>query len=431
MKIAVIGTGYVGLIQSVGLAKIGFDVFGIDIDENKIKMLNSGKIPIWEEEVEELLKKYNGKNLKFTTDFNAIKECDAVFICVGTPQSDDGTADLKYLFSAIESVKPYLEKNAIVVIKSTVPVGTNRKVKELLKDIKCDVVSNPEFLKEGSAIKDFFNTDRIVLGFEDKAKHEARDTIMNIYEYFYNKKTKFIITNWESAELIKYASNSFLAVKISFMNELSHLCNCIGADITEVAKGMGCDKRIGEHFLNAGLGYGGSCFPKDVNALMKQFCQNDMEAKIITAADNVNSELPDVFFNRISKRLKNLEGKNIACLGVAFKPNTDDLRDSRAVELKHKFLNKKANIKCFDYVGGAMDNAGKIFGDKIKICKTVNEAVKGADAIIIATEYDEFNDEDWEYIAELVNEKLIFDGRNILDEKKVKKHGFEYYGVGR
>ncbi|MCK5039907.1 MAG: UDP-glucose/GDP-mannose dehydrogenase family protein [Candidatus Aenigmarchaeota archaeon] len=431
MKIAVIGTGYVGLIQSVGLSKLGFDCFGIDIDENKIKMLNAGKSPIWEDKLEEILKKHNGKNLKFTTNFGVIEECDAVFICVGTPQSSDGTADLKYIFAAAEGVKPYLKKNAVVVIKSTVPVGTNRKVSKILEGCNCDVVSNPEFLKEGSAIDDFFNTDRVVLGFEDNTKHEARDSMMNIYSYFYEKKTKFVITDWESAELIKYASNSFLAVKISFVNEIARLCDTVGADIKDVTKGMGYDRRIGEHFLNAGLGYGGSCFPKDVNALVKQFEENKLEAKIIASADEVNLGLIDNFFDRILKKLKNPEGKNIALFGVAFKPNTDDLRESRAVELINKLLKKKANVSCFDYVDGALKNAEELLGNKIKICKTVKETAKEADVIIIATEYSQFNDEDWGAIAERVNTKLIFDGRNILDKNKVVKYGFEYFGIGR
>jgi len=431
MKIAVIGTGYVGLIQSIGLAKLGFDVYGIDIDENKIKMLNSGKSPIWEENLEELLNKHNGKNLKFTADYGVISQCDAVFVCVGTPQSEDGTADMKYIFAAAESLKPYLKENAVVVIKSTVPVGTNRKVSRLLDGSGCHVVSNPEFLKEGSAVDDFFNTDRVVLGFEDRSKHEARDTMMEIYKYFYNNKTKFVITNWESAELIKYSSNSFLAVKISFMNELAKICDKTGADIGDVAKGMGSDRRIGKDFLKAGLGYGGSCFPKDVNALIKQFEQNELNAKIVSAADEVNAGLIGDFLARISKRVSKLEGKNIAVLGAAFKPGTDDLRESRAVELMNRFLLEKANVKCFDYIDGALKNADALFDGRVEVCRSIEDAVKDADAIIIATEYSRFNDEDWEAIAGLVREKLIFDGRNVLDKNIIAKHRFEYHGIGR
>jgi len=442
MKISVIGTGYVGLIQVVGLAEFGFNVVGIDIDETKVKQLNEGKCPLYEEGLEELLKKHINKNLTFTTSYEPIKDSDVIFLCVGTPQDRDGNADLRFLFSAVEKIKETIDKDdyKVVVVKSTVPVGTNRKVKELLSEYNVDVVSNPEFLREGIAVYDFFNPERIVLGFENLRNKKPIKIMENIYYCFKEKNIPFVITNWETAELIKYASNAFLATKLSFINELAKLSDKVGANIKTVSYAMGLDPRIGNKFLNAGIGYGGSCFPKDVKALIKQFENNNIEPILIKATDKVNEEQIKWFFEKIKNYYGDLNGKVFAVLGLAFKPNTDDLRESRAIKLIDMLLEEGAIVKGFDYVKKArentinmykLDKTGAFYGYNLYILDDLYETVKDVDGIIITVEYDRFNKEDWEKIANLVKEKVIFDGRNILDVEKIKKLGFRYHGVGR
>ncbi|ADG14104.1 nucleotide sugar dehydrogenase [Methanocaldococcus infernus ME] len=440
MKISVIGTGYVGLIQAVGLAELGFEVVGVDIDSSKVKLLNKGECPLYEEGLESLLKKHVNKNLTFTTSYEPIKDSDVIFVCVGTPQDKDGNADLRYLISAIKKIKETIDKDKykVVVIKSTVPVGTNRKVKELLKGYNVDVVSNPEFLREGLAVKDFFEPDRIVLGFENLENKKPIEIMEKVYEYFKSKGVPLIITDWETSELIKYASNAFLATKISFINELAKLADKVGADIKVISKAMGLDPRIGDKFLNAGIGYGGSCFPKDVNALIYQFIDNNVEPLLIKATKEVNERQIIWFFNKIKSYYKNLNGKTFAILGLAFKPNTDDLRESRAIKLIDMLLKEGAIVKGFDYVDKARENTRNLYklklwrdyGYNIFILDDLYETVKDVDGIIIATEYN-FNKEDWEKISKLVKEKVIFDGRNVLEPEKVKKLGFKYFGVGR
>ncbi|CAB3290085.1 UDP-glucose 6-dehydrogenase [Methanocaldococcus lauensis] len=441
-KISVIGSGYVGLIQGVGLAELGFEVVGIDIDETKVKALNKGECPLYEEGLEELLKKHVNKNLVFTTSYEPIKESEIIFLCVGTPQDKDGNADLRFLFSAVEKIKETIDKNdyKVIVIKSTVPVGTNRKVKELLKDYNVDVVSNPEFLREGIAVYDFFNPERIVLGFENLDNKKPIEIMKHVYKYFDEKGIPFIITNWETAELTKYASNAFLATKISFINELAKLSDKVKADIKTISYAMGLDKRIGNKFLNAGIGYGGSCFPKDVKALIKQFENNDIEPILIKATDIVNEEQIKWFFEKIKNYYGNLNGKTFAVLGLAFKPNTDDLRESRAIKLIDMLLENGAIVKGFDYVKKARKNATNLYkfdksmafyGYNIYILDDLYETVKDVDGIIVTVEYNEFNNENWEKISNLVKRKVIFDGRNILVPEKIKKFGFTYFGVGR
>ncbi|WP_423792397.1 UDP-glucose dehydrogenase family protein [Methanocaldococcus indicus] len=441
MKISVIGTGYVGIIQAVGLAEFGFEVVGIDIDESKVKALNSGECPLYEEGLEELLKKHVNKNLTFTTSYEPIKDSEVIFLCVGTPQDKDGNADLRFLFSAVEKIKETIDKEdyKVIVIKSTVPVGTNRKVKELLRGYNVDVVSNPEFLREGIAVYDFFNPERIILGFESLDKKKPIEIMKKVYNYFEGKNVPFVITNWETAELIKYASNAFLATKISFINEIAKLADKVGADIKNISYAMGLDPRIGNKFLNAGIGYGGSCFPKDVKALIKQFENNNIEPILIKATDRVNEEQIKWFFEKIKNYYGNLNGKTFAILGLAFKPNTDDLRESRAIKLIDMVLDSGAIVKGFDYVEKARENTTNMYklnkskafyGYNLYVLDDLYETVKDVDGIIITVEYD-FNKEDWEKIANLVKEKVVFDGRNVLDVKKIKKLGFKYYGVGR
>jgi len=436
-----VGTGYVGLIQSVGLAEFNYKVVGIDIDERKVKLLNSGISPLYEEGLEELLRKHLGKNLTFSTSYQEIRDADVIFLCVGTPQDKEGNADLRFIYSAVESIKKYLDdRYRVIVVKSTVPVGTSRKIKEMLEGYNVDVVSNPEFLREGIALKDFFNPDRIVLGFEDVNNPRPIEVMKEVYRPFLDRGVPFIITEWESGELIKYAANAFLATKISFINEIAKLADVVGGDIKTISRALGLDERIGDKFLNAGIGYGGSCFPKDVKALIRQFESRNIEPKLIKATDEVNEEQIHWFLNKIKRYYGNLNGKIFAVLGLAFKPNTDDLRESRGIKLIDLLLKEGCIVKCYDYVEKArentieryrLNNSGAYYGYNLYVLDDLYEAVKDVDGIIITTEYSQLREEDWSRIGNLVREKVVFDGRNILDREMIKRLGFKYFGVGR
>ncbi len=441
MKVGVIGTGYVGLIQAVGLASFNHEVIGVDIDTSKIEKLKRGISPLHEEGLEEVLKKHVNKNLIFSADYNLLKNTDVIFLCVGTPQDKDGKANLSFLFDAAENLKRVLDKKEeyIIVTKSTVPVGTNRKLKEIFKGFNVKVVSNPEFLREGKALYDFYNPDRIVLGFENEKDEKLKDILVNsIYKPFKEKNVPFVITNLETAELIKYASNAFLATKISFINEIAKLCDKVNANVKKVAEGMGLDPRIGKAFLNAGIGWGGSCFPKDVKALIKQFEENNIEPILIKATDIVNEKQLEYFLEKIENYYKDLKERTFAVLGLAFKPNTDDLRESRGIKLIEKLIEKKVKVKGFDYVEKARENARSyfslkenlIYGYNVVILDDLYETVKKVDGIIITVEDDKFNSENWQKIASLVKEKVIFDGRNILNKENIESLGFKYFGVG-
>ncbi|WP_459201894.1 UDP-glucose dehydrogenase family protein [Methanococcus sp. CF] len=440
MEISIIGTGYVGLIQAVGLSRLGFNVTGIDIDERKVKKLNSGISTLYEDCLEDELKIVVKENLKFTSSYESVYTADVIFLCVGTPQDDFGNADLKFLYSAVESIKKHIDdKPKILVIKSTVPVGTCRKIKESLKGYPVEVVSNPEFLREGIAFKDFFEPERIVLGFENPENNKSVTTLKRVYEYFEKNGVPFVISSWETSELIKYSSNAFLAVKISFINEISRLADTVGADIKTIGKAMGLDKRIAPNFLNAGIGYGGSCFPKDVKALGKQFESFELEPKIINATESVNQTQTTWFFeNKIKKYYGDISGKTFAVLGLAFKPNTDDLRESKSIELINLLLNNGAIVKGYDYIEKARENTinkytlsdSKCMGYSLHILDELKDTVFNADGIIIATEYD-FDKEDWSEIKTLVNNPVIFDGKNAMDSKKLKTLGYTYFGVGK
>jgi len=441
LKVGVIGTGYVGLIQAVGLASFNHEVIGVDIDTSKIEKLKRGISPLHEEGLEEVLKKHVNKNLIFSADYNLLKNTDVIFLCVGTPQDKDGKANLSFLFDAAENLKRVLDKKEeyIIVTKSTVPVGTNRKLKEIFKGFNVKVVSNPEFLREGKALYDFYNPDRIVLGFENEKDEKLKDILVNsIYKPFKEKNVPFVITNLETAELIKYASNAFLATKISFINEIAKLCDKVNANVKKVAEGMGLDPRIGKAFLNAGIGWGGSCFPKDVKALIKQFEENNIEPILIKATDIVNEKQLEYFLEKIENYYKDLKERTFAVLGLAFKPNTDDLRESRGIKLIEKLIEKKVKVKGFDYVEKARENARSyfslkenlIYGYNVVILDDLYETVKKVDGIIITVEDDKFNSENWQKIASLVKEKVIFDGRNILNKENIESLGFKYFGVG-
>ncbi|ABR54321.1 UDP-glucose 6-dehydrogenase [Methanococcus vannielii SB] len=438
MKISVIGTGYVGLIQAVGLANFGFKVIGIDIDDSKVKMLNNGICPLYEEGLEELLKKHTGKNLEFTTSYEKIKDSEVIFLCVGTPQDNNGNTDLKYIFSAVDNLKKHISGKKYLVVKSTVPIGTNQLLKERLNGYNIEIISNPEFLREGMALKDFLNPERIILGF-DENDLSSKEILKYIYQYFIEKNIPLILTNYETAEMIKYASNAFLATKISFINELSKLADKTNADIKTVSYAMGLDDRIGKKFLNAGIGYGGSCFPKDVKSLTKQFESKGIDPKLMTATDSVNENQVKWFFEKIKNYYGDISGKTFAVLGLAFKPDTDDLRESASIKLIDLLLKEDAIIKGFDNVKRARENAYNMYtldkskafyGYNLYILDSLVEAVTGVDGIIFAVEDTKFNTIDFENIFNMVNEKVIFDGRNIIDNEKIKKIEFEYIGVG-
>ncbi|MCD6464244.1 UDP-glucose/GDP-mannose dehydrogenase family protein [Candidatus Woesearchaeota archaeon] len=433
MKISVIGVGYVGLTQALGLAEFGFDVVGIDIIKEKVDKLNQGQTPLTEEGLEQLLSKHLNNNLSFTTDYSVIKNSDAIFLCVGTPPRQDGSTNLDFLMSAVNTMKPYLTGNhKLVIVKSTVPVGTTRKVYSMLRDNNVAVFFNPEFLREGLAIHDFFNPSRIVIGFDNNSK-QYLNNLFKIYEYFVNKNTPFILTNWETAELIKYASNTFLAMKISFINELARFAEHHNIDIKTLSKGIGADPRIGYSFLNAGLGYGGSCLPKDVKSLIKQFEATGLEPKLISAIDSVNESQVKWFFNKIKQEYPSLEGKTFAIFGLAFKPKTDDLRESRGIAMIDLLLSQGSKIKAYDFVPNARANLlQKYINDhNIEILDDPYECVVNADGVIITTDDAKFTDLDWSKISELISNKIVFDGRNILDEPKLRALGFKYLGVGK
>ena len=427
MKIAVFGTGYVGLVAGACLADLGNEVICVDVDEKKISDLKKGKIPIYEPGLEEIVKKnFAEKRLTFTTDAKeSIEEAKIIFIAVGTPQGENGEADLKYVFQVCETIGKNANEQKVIVDKSTVPVGTAKKVKEKVTEFSkfpIDVVSNPEFLREGSAVKDFLEPDRVVIGSDSE---EAAKLIESLYKPL---DCEIVITNSESAEMIKYASNAFLATRISFINEIANLCEKVGADVEEVSKGMGLDHRIGKHFLDAGSGYGGSCFPKDVQALQKIAINVGYELSIIREVENVNKKQKTIPVEKLKKEFDSLEEKKIAVLGLAFKPNTDDMREAPAIEIINYLLKEKAKVVAVDPI--AEENAKKILKG-IEYAKDPYEAVKDADALILVTDWNEFLEIDFEKISSLMNSKIIIDGRNVYNKETLKQMGFKYIGVGR
>jgi len=427
MKIAVFGTGYVGLVAGACLADLGNEVICVDVDEKKISMLKDGKIPIYEPGLEELVKKnFEEKRLTFTTNAKkSIEEAKIIFIAVGTPQGENGEADLKYVFQVCETIGKNANEPKIIVDKSTVPVGTAKKVKEKISKFtqhKIGVVSNPEFLREGSALKDFLEPDRVVIG------SDSEDAVKLIESLYKPLDCEIVITNPESAEMIKYASNAFLATRISFINEIANLCEKLGADVEDVSKGMGLDHRIGKYFLDAGCGYGGSCFPKDVQALQKIASNVDYELSIIREVENVNKKQKTIPVEKLKKEFDSLEGKKIAVLGLAFKPNTDDMREAPAIEIINYLIREKAKVTAVDPI--AEENAKKTLSN-IEYAKDPYEAAKGADALILVTDWNEFLEIDFEKIGSKMNSKIIIDGRNVYDKENLKKLGFKYLGIGR
>lgn len=427
MRIAVIGAGYVGLVAGACLADFGNEVVCADIDEAKIGMLRKGVIPIYEPGLDGLVKKnVSEKRLSFTTDTAmACRESKIIFIAVGTPQGEDGHADLKYVLDVAETIGRNADEAKIIVDKSTVPVGTSHRVRQTAEKYtkhKMSVVSNPEFLREGSAVKDFLEPDRVVIGSDDK---EAAEIVVALYKPL---GCEILIASPESAELMKYASNAFLATKISFINEVAAICQEVGADVVEVAKGMGLDKRIGRQFLNAGAGYGGSCFPKDVKALQKTAKDVGYDFEIMKAVEKINEMQKKILVKNLKKALGKLKGKKIVVLGLAFKPNTDDMREATSLRVIGELLKEKASVVAVDPAAEA--NAKRIF-PKISYSKDVYSAAKNSDAIVLVTEWNEFLELDYEKIGAVMKSKVVVDGRNVLDGEKLRALGFRYAGVGR
>lgn len=432
MNLVVVGTGYVGLVTAVCMAEKGHNVICLDIDKNKIDYLASGKGSIiYEEGLEELMQK-NKDRLEYSTDFvNAYKNADVIFVCVGTPEKKDGSANLTYVFDAVKNIAEIAENECVVVIKSTVPIGTNDKVEKILNEhnknnIKFHVVSNPEFLAQGTAVHDTLHASRIVIGSEDK---KATDIMLNVYKDFDAPK---IITNRKSAEMIKYASNNFLALKISFINEIANLCEKIGANIEDVAKGMGFDERIGNKFLSAGIGYGGSCFPKDTKALHWLSTFNDYELKTIKAAIEVNENQKLRLIKKAKKYYKSFENLKVAVLGLTFKPGTDDLREAPSIVNVGIMLDDGANIKAYDPIG--IPNFSKIYPEEsnnIKYCKTIEDTLKDADICFIFTEWKEIKDLNPEIFKKYMKTPIVLDGRNCYKPETMEECGVEYNSIGR
>ena len=431
MKIGIIGTGYVGLPTGVGLAELGYNVTCIDKDENKIQKLQSGQVTLYEDGLADILQKnFSAGKIKFTTSMEeGIASADVVLLAVGTPPHPvTKEADLQYIFAAAEELAQYLNGYTVVAIKSTVPVGTGDKVEALIKaqnpTADFDVISVPEFLREGYAVKDFFNPDRIVIGTNSE---RAKKVMAEMYAYFADK-TEILFVNRRSSETIKYASNAFLAVKIHYINEMANFCEQAGADIAEVAKGMGLDKRIGNRFLNAGPGYGGSCFPKDTMAMAYMARQNGVNMTIIENVIRENAERKKQMAHRILEAVQKNSGAKIAVLGLAFKEGTDDCRESPAMEIINELLKFNTNIVAYD--PQAMENAQKILGDKIAYAETSYQAIKGADVVAILTEWPEFKSLDLDKVSSLMAHKNIVDCRNMLDKKQAIQKGFNYSCIG-
>jgi len=432
MKIAVVGTGYVGLVTGTCFAETGNTVTCVDIDEKKVKSLSSGKITIYEPGLELLFERnLKQQRLTFTTSLKeGIEGAKIIFLALPTPPGEDGSADLKYILKVADDLGPLLKDYTVIIDKSTVPVGTAEKVSKRIAanaKVAFDVVSNPEFLREGMAVEDFMKPDRVVIGTESA---DAKKILDILYAPFVRQGNPIIFMDEKSAELTKYAANSFLATKISFMNEIANLCELLGADVDSVRKGIGTDSRIGKRFLFPGIGYGGSCFPKDVQALAKSSKDSNYDFKILKAVMDVNSYQKTKLIPLIKKHFHNdLKGKVFAIWGLSFKPHTDDIREAPALYNIDELLQAGATIRAHD--PESMENVKSILGSKIQYCETPHEAAQGADAIFIATEWPEFRTPDFEKLSSILKSKVIFDGRNLYDVQAMKELGYTYYSIGR
>ena len=432
MKIAVIGTGYVGLVTGTCLAETGNDVLCIDIDENKVKQMQNGKVPIYEPHLDVLFERnIKANRLRFSTNlYEGLEHGDIIFLALPTPEDEDGSADLKYILGVANNIGKLIKDYKVIVDKSTVPVGTSEKVEAAIAKnatVDFDVVSNPEFLREGFAVDDFLKPERIVVG---ASSEKAIKLMEKLYKPYVRSGNPIIIMDEKSAELTKYASNAFLAAKITFMNEIANFCEKVGADVDKVRIGMGTDSRIGKRFLFPGIGYGGSCFPKDVKALHKSGKDNNYNFQILDAVINVNARQKLVLIPKIESHFNNdLKGKNIAIWGLAFKPETDDIREAPALFMIDSLLQSGANITAFD--PEAMPNVKRKLGDKINYAESMYQAIEHADALVICTEWSVFRTPNTDKMKLAMNSNVIFDGRNLYDVKDIENEGFKYVSIGR
>ena len=435
MNIAIIGTGYVGLVSGTCFAEMGAHVTCVDVDAQKIQKLKDGIMPIYEPGLEELVKRNVGfERLKFTTDLTEVlDDVEVVFSAVGTPPDEDGSADLKYVLAVARQFGQNINKYTILVTKSTVPVGTAKKVKAAIQeeldkrgvDVPFDVASNPEFLKEGAAIKDFMSPDRVVVGTESE---KAKDVMTRLYRPLMLQNFRVIFMDIPSAEMTKYAANAMLATRISFMNDIANLCERVGANVDSVRKGIGTDSRIGSKFLYAGCGYGGSCFPKDVKALVHTGLDNDYHMEVIEAVERVNEKQKSIVYDKIIKAVSDVKGKTIAILGLAFKPETDDMREAPALVVIEKLLEDGATVRVFDPI--AMDECKRRIGDVVTYCKNMYDAADGADVFALMTEWRQFRMPSWNVIKKVMTGNVIVDGRNIYDRQELEDQGFVYTRIG-
>ena len=439
MNIAIVGTGYVGLVSGTCFADTGANVTCVDVDAQKIERLKNGDIPIFEPGLDELVvKNVKAGRLHFTTDLSSVlDDVQIVFSAVGTPPDEDGSADLKYVLQVARTIGQHMNSYLVVVTKSTVPVGTASKVRKTieeelakrgLQDLEFDVASNPEFLKEGNAIKDFMSPDRVVVGVESE---HAKKVLTKLYKPFLINNFRVIFMDIPSAEMTKYAANSMLATRISFMNDIANLCERVGADVNMVRAGIGADTRIGRKFLYAGCGYGGSCFPKDVKALIKTADQNGYSMEVLKAVERVNERQKSILFEKLKKAFngEDLKGKTIAMWGLSFKPETDDMRESTALVMIHLLLEAGCTVRAYDPV--AMNECKRRIGDTVTYCNDMYDAVLDADALLLLTEWKEFRLPTWAVIKKAMKRPLVIDGRNIFDSEDLEENGFEYHCIGK
>ena len=435
MNIAIVGTGYVGLVSGTCFAEMGAHVTCVDVDERKIEKLKNGIMPIYEPGLEELVKRnVDFERLKFTTDLaEVLDDVEVVFSAVGTPPDEDGSADLKYVLAVARQFGQHINKYTILVTKSTVPVGTAKKVKTVIQEeldkrgvsVPFDVASNPEFLKEGAAIKDFMSPDRVVVGTESE---KAREVMTRLYRPLMLQNFRVIFMDIPSAEMTKYAANAMLATRISFMNDIANLCERVGANVDSVRKGIGTDSRIGSKFLYAGCGYGGSCFPKDVKALVHTGLENGYHMEVIEAVERVNEKQKSIVYDKIIKAVGSVKGKTIAVLGLAFKPETDDMREAPALVVIDKLLRDGAIVRVFDPI--SMDECKRRIGDTVTYCKNLYDASDGADVLALMTEWRQFRMPSWNVVKKVMSGNVVVDGRNIYDRQELEEQGFVYTRIG-
>ena len=435
MNIAIVGTGYVGLVSGTCFAEMGAHVTCVDVDAQKIQKLKDGMMPIYEPGLEELVKRNVGfERLKFTTDLTEVlDDVEVVFSAVGTPPDEDGSADLKYVLAVARQFGQNINKYTILVTKSTVPVGTAKKVKAAIQEeldkrgvqVPFDVASNPEFLKEGAAIKDFMSPDRVVVGTESE---KAKEVMTRLYRPLMLQNFRVIFMDIPSAEMTKYAANAMLATRISFMNDIANLCERVGANVDSVRKGIGTDTRIGSKFLYAGCGYGGSCFPKDVKALVHTGLDNDYHMEVIEAVERVNEKQKSIVYDKIIKAVGNVEGKTIAVIGLSFKPETDDMREAPALVVIDKLLADGATVRVFDPI--AMDECKRRIGDSVTYCRNMYDAADGADVFALMTEWRQFRMPSWNVIKKVMTGNVVVDGRNIYSRQELEENGFVYTRIG-